>query len=1420
MNKRYIKVMGQFMNLTRSWAFSVLILCIGFSVSFGADIPESMARNAGEHFAVSAASHMTGKTKVAGNCYKCRHILPIIEDNQVVGYFAEMEPEGVAVISGFSEMGPVVAWAPDMEFDSARCKEAFHDIIDALLQVKNGLNHEATAERMRRKLGSSESEGTWKESENKDTKPIYQTVTVLHVDPMVKTYWNQSFPFNALLPQVCSCQSILRVNAGCGAVAMAQVMKFWKYPDKFPKAYSGGYDWIYDNIDDPEVLQNCSGLIHNGKITKHLYYDIPYKGYDFGHYNYDWEKMTPYYDISETTTPFSGLPEDQRAVALLFHDICYSLKPQFGYGKDDTSAGFPASVVSAMWSFGYDWCSYQELQSYLSRCTTDAEFELARTEWYWMLSKQVLRGYPVMLSLHNETGNANHLAVIDGIWFQAQTLQESASRWISLKFGWEGALGELDYSGYTIWYPSNSLWALNFVRAHIDDSNYDDETKTAALLDIWPEKRAGNMAYLSICTEPFKDDVLPTITVDGCTITTEQNGVIREAKGAVEVPVAPYSTHTIEFEYLRNYHKRLTTSSRTINNVRAGSAGTTTRVPFSYVDETRMAHFATLTSSTDHGTISQTGDQMVIEGNIVQVTAFPDPGYQLSKWLVNDENYGSENPLEITVSGDMTVSAKFSKVPSFTVENPEFETDNLKRMSVLQFKSPTEVLKQVNCVARTGDMLYVAYGYLLSVLDVSQPENPQELAVFPEFFNYRSHAQTMLVRGNILYVMESSDVHLFDISDPLNPTLMSNWRGRNDGGWDMCFSDTNPDLLLVTIDQYGTYVVNVHDPSHPVTAGRLHPDEYPDLNTKRGKTARAVAVKDGIAYVTVDGIGLWLYDLSKTVGTDDNGVTCFQRLNTSTISFPGVSDDIDIIDNRAYVINSEQGLIVLNVSDARNPVRLNNFSMSPSPVKHQLVGNLSFVTTSGAGLELVDSFDPYNMTVVDADPLPGDCREVGLFGDLLAVTSETDGKLYLYQTKNPARQNDANLIVDVGDSHSWNDWGLTPEYWIVNKASQTNRVRVYGISSEGRIMWSKMQTLPPKGKQILTIHNSINLFVAQVRMEPERSLVTYAVAKSPHTRTTAYLNQKSNSSGVFAAHIPTSIDYWDTYAIASRDHMAGSGQCTVTINGTTTTPNVPSAAAGMNLESMMPAATPDGSAYAKINRMACGFEMFVKRNSDGAAVELFSGGSTTLYVPHIPEERDQFWTGLALLRPYSTDVTATLKFYSATGQLVYTATVDVPGKTKMVNLIDSMFPGLPTDASWCKITAPSSIMGIDVYGTYSEGICGFSLPTKALTTSILPDIRPSAGSDWTGISITNPNNQSVSVKVELVRSDGNVATSKTVSVGALCKYKAVLTDFFDSAPLYETDYLRVSANPGVLAVEVSGSHNNSWMTSICACSAY
>ena len=44
MNREFMRIMRQFMNAIRFWIFSVLILCIGFSVSFGADIPAERKR--------------------------------------------------------------------------------------------------------------------------------------------------------------------------------------------------------------------------------------------------------------------------------------------------------------------------------------------------------------------------------------------------------------------------------------------------------------------------------------------------------------------------------------------------------------------------------------------------------------------------------------------------------------------------------------------------------------------------------------------------------------------------------------------------------------------------------------------------------------------------------------------------------------------------------------------------------------------------------------------------------------------------------------------------------------------------------------------------------------------------------------------------------------------------------------------------------------------------------------------------------------------------------------------------------------------------------------------------------------------------------------------------------------------------------
>ena len=69
------------------------------------------------------------------------------------------------------------------------------------------------------------------------------------IAPLVKTHWGQNYPFNAQVPVSYSgTYSIYhgRASVGCVALAMAQVMNYWKYPANG----QGGvcYNELYDNL--------------------------------------------------------------------------------------------------------------------------------------------------------------------------------------------------------------------------------------------------------------------------------------------------------------------------------------------------------------------------------------------------------------------------------------------------------------------------------------------------------------------------------------------------------------------------------------------------------------------------------------------------------------------------------------------------------------------------------------------------------------------------------------------------------------------------------------------------------------------------------------------------------------------------------------------------------------------------------------------------------------------------------------------------------------------------------------------------------------------------------------------------------------------------------------------------------------------
>ena len=62
------------------------------------------------------------------------------------------------------------------------------------------------------------------------------------IKPLIKTYWGQGYPFNLLCPKSDTDEALQHNLAGCGPVAMAQMVNYHQYPSMSPDG-KYEYDW-------------------------------------------------------------------------------------------------------------------------------------------------------------------------------------------------------------------------------------------------------------------------------------------------------------------------------------------------------------------------------------------------------------------------------------------------------------------------------------------------------------------------------------------------------------------------------------------------------------------------------------------------------------------------------------------------------------------------------------------------------------------------------------------------------------------------------------------------------------------------------------------------------------------------------------------------------------------------------------------------------------------------------------------------------------------------------------------------------------------------------------------------------------------------------------------------------------------------
>lgn len=202
-----------------------------------------------------------------------------------------------------------------------------------------------------------------------------------YVEPLLKSAWGQGSPYNSQCPQKTNQQGDLQhCRVGCVACAMAQVLRFYEYPEV------GIGQWTD---------------IFNAAATA-----------NFGETHYDWSNMRDSYFSSYTD-------REAEAVATLMYHCGVAVNMIYGLESSATFTAFANNMTTALTTyFGYE---KEGLQS-VSRS------KFTKTEWLQMIKENLSAGRPIIYSGSSPT-MGGHTWVIDGYDSEGK---------VHINWGWNG----------------------------------------------------------------------------------------------------------------------------------------------------------------------------------------------------------------------------------------------------------------------------------------------------------------------------------------------------------------------------------------------------------------------------------------------------------------------------------------------------------------------------------------------------------------------------------------------------------------------------------------------------------------------------------------------------------------------------------------------------------------------------------------------------------------------------------------------------------------------------------------------------------------------------------------------------------------------------------------------------------------------
>lgn len=311
--------------------------------------PEAKARS----FSGSPASASSAGISLGGSAVSGMSGSSASSSNQAYYIFPYGEGRGYAIVSGDDQMPEIVAYSDKGTFEEDKMSEGCREYLNAYKQVAADVAK-----------GGASSLKLMQEKRSLMDASNYQQPTV---EPLLGDInWSQDAPYNNLCPLNEEYQK--RCYTGCVATAMAQVMRYWKYPASLQAdipAYTSASSMTGEHYEVPQIDK---GVV------------------------YDWDNMLPTYAHTNHTH------QQADAVATLMLHCGAAVNMQ--YSLDGSGSVLDPQVFVKY--FGYD----PDMVSLV--CRNAYTFK----EWCQLIDRELINKRPVLYAgISSTTG---HQFVCDG----------------------------------------------------------------------------------------------------------------------------------------------------------------------------------------------------------------------------------------------------------------------------------------------------------------------------------------------------------------------------------------------------------------------------------------------------------------------------------------------------------------------------------------------------------------------------------------------------------------------------------------------------------------------------------------------------------------------------------------------------------------------------------------------------------------------------------------------------------------------------------------------------------------------------------------------------------------------------------------------------------------------------------------------